>query len=63
MKSVRRATRMPTATGRRRVTASSSNPKGEYREKTQLLTVKYNKQDRFCFGVGIVGHGDGPAGE
>ena len=39
------------------------NPKGEYREKTQLLTVKYNKQGRFCFGVGIIDRGDGPAGE
>ena len=38
-------------------------PKGEYREKTQLLTVKYNKQGRSCFGVGIVDRGDGPAGE
>ena len=39
------------------------NPKGEYREKTELLTVKYNKQGRFCFGVGIVDRGNGPEGE
>ena len=39
------------------------NPKGEYREKTELLTAKYNKQDRFCFGVGIVDRGDGPQDE
>ena len=39
------------------------NPKGEYREKTELLTVKDNKQGRFCFGVNIVDRGDGPAGE
>ena len=38
-------------------------PKGEYREKTELLTVKYNKQGRFCFGVGIVYRGNGPEGE
>ena len=30
------------------------NPKGYYREKTELLTVKYNTQGCFCFGVGIV---------
>ena len=39
------------------------NPKGEYREKTELLTVKYNKQGRFCLGVGIVDRGNGPEGE
>ena len=25
--------------------------------------MKYNKQGRFCLGVGIVDRGDGPAGE
>ena len=25
--------------------------------------VKYNKQDRFCFGVGIVDRDDGPQGK
>ena len=39
------------------------NPKGEYRDKTVLLTVKYNKQGRFCLGVGIVDRGAGPVGE
>ena len=39
------------------------NPKGEYREKALLLTVKYNKQGRFCFGMGIVDRGAGPVGE
>ena len=39
------------------------NPKGEYREKTELLTVKGDKHGRFCFGVGIVDCGDGPEGK
>ena len=41
------------------------NPKGEYREKTVLLTVKYNKQGRFCFflSVGIMGRGHGLEGD
>ena len=39
------------------------NPKGEYHEKTKMLTLKYNKQSRICFGVGIVDRGDGPQGK
>ena len=39
------------------------NPKGEYREKTELLAVKYNKQGHFYLGVGIVDRGNGPEGK
>ena len=35
----------------------------QYREKAELLTVKYNKQGHFCFDVGIVDRGDGLEGE
>ena len=36
---------------------------GEYRDEKKLLTVKFPKQGRFCFGVANVDHGEGPTGE
>ena len=42
--------------------ASLAAPMGSTIRKESTV-VKYTKQSRFCFGVGIVDRGDGPAGE
>ena len=39
------------------------NPEGEYREEKKHLQVKFPKEGRWCFCIGIVDQGDGTVGE